>query len=153
MLHVLVAARAIRFPTLCARMSAAAKAPAKGKGAAAGGAAAAAAASAPAPLMAGSVALTKRKDGSLQFAVGVKPNAASNDLCTADGSVLVRTTAAPKDGEANEAVVRQLSKELRVPKTSITIVSGATSRHKVVAVAGVTPEALVAALAGLPADD
>ena len=42
----------------------------------------------------------------------------------------VRVSAAPADGEANTAVIKLLAKELRVPKGSIEIVSGETSRHK-----------------------
>ena len=42
----------------------------------------------------------------------------------------VRVSAAPTDGEANAAVIKLLAKELGVPKTSVEIVSGETSRHK-----------------------
>ena len=45
----------------------------------------------------------------------------------------VRVSAAPTDGEANAAVIKLLAKELGVPKGSIEIVSGETSRHKRVA--------------------
>ncbi len=48
----------------------------------------------------------------------------------------VRVAAAPVDGAANAALVRLLSKALGVPKYGVTIVSGATSRDKTVAVAG-----------------
>lgn len=42
----------------------------------------------------------------------------------------VRVSAAPSDGEANAAVIKLLAKVLGVPKSSIEIISGATSRHK-----------------------
>jgi len=42
----------------------------------------------------------------------------------------VRVSAAPIDGEANAAVIKLLAKEIGVPKGSIKIVSGETSRHK-----------------------
>lgn len=42
----------------------------------------------------------------------------------------VRVSAAPTDGEANAAVIKLLAKQLGVPKSSIDIVSGETSRHK-----------------------
>jgi len=42
----------------------------------------------------------------------------------------VRVSAAPTDGEANTAVIKLLAKEIGVPKSSIKIVSGETSRHK-----------------------
>jgi uncharacterized protein (TIGR00251 family) len=45
----------------------------------------------------------------------------------------VRVSAAPTDGEANAAVVKLLAKELGMPKGSIEIASGKTSRHKRIA--------------------
>lgn len=45
----------------------------------------------------------------------------------------IRVAAAPTDGEANAAVIKLLAKSLGVPKGSVEIVSGETSRHKRVA--------------------
>ena len=45
----------------------------------------------------------------------------------------VRVAAAPTDGEANAAATKLLAKALGVPKSSVEIVSGETSRHKRVA--------------------
>ena len=42
----------------------------------------------------------------------------------------IRVSAPPADGEANEAVIKLLSKRLGLPKSSIAIVSGETARHK-----------------------
>lgn len=52
-----------------------------------------------------------------------------------DGAVLVRVTAPPVDGAANEALVKLLAKALRIPKGSVAIISGETSRTKVIEVA------------------
>lgn len=49
-----------------------------------------------------------------------------------DGSVRVHTTAAPADGVANSAVIKMLAKHFHVPKTSISIIRGTTSRDKVI---------------------
>lgn len=49
-----------------------------------------------------------------------------------DGSIRVYTTAAPADGDANSAVIKMLAKHLNVPKTSICIIRGTTSRDKVI---------------------
>ena len=56
----------------------------------------------------------------------------------ADGRsvVKVRVRAIADGGEANRAVTELLAKSLRVPKGSVRIVSGATSRLKQVAVDG-----------------
>lgn len=54
----------------------------------------------------------------------------------ADGDVLrVYTNAAPSDGEANTAVIKMLAKHFNVPKSSISIVRGATSHDKVIEIA------------------
>jgi uncharacterized protein (TIGR00251 family) len=42
----------------------------------------------------------------------------------------IRVAEAPADGAANTAVIKLLAKELGVPKGSIKIVAGETSRHK-----------------------
>ncbi len=53
------------------------------------------------------------------------------------GAVLVRVTAAPVDGAANEALIRVLSRRLHLPKGALRIVTGRTSKVKTVEVAGV----------------
>jgi uncharacterized protein (TIGR00251 family) len=46
----------------------------------------------------------------------------------------VRVAEAPADGTANDAVVRLLAKALGTSRSEVSIVSGAASRHKRVAV-------------------
>ena len=55
------------------------------------------------------------------------------------GRLKVRLTAPPVDGAANEALVALLAEQLGVPKRQVVIVRGATSRLKVVEVAGLNP--------------
>jgi uncharacterized protein (TIGR00251 family) len=54
-------------------------------------------------------------------------------------------TAAPEAGRANAALLRLLAKAWKLPKTSLSVVSGATSRRKVVLVSG-DPDVLIARL-------
>ena len=42
----------------------------------------------------------------------------------------IRVSAPPADGEANEAVIKLLSKRLGLSKSSVAIVSGDMARHK-----------------------
>ncbi len=44
----------------------------------------------------------------------------------------VRTTALPAKGEANEAVIKLLSKHFKTAKSNIVIVGGKTAREKIV---------------------
>ena len=46
----------------------------------------------------------------------------------------IRVAAAPTDGEANAAVLKLLAKRLGLPKSSVEIVSGETSRYKRISV-------------------
>ena len=64
------------------------------------------------------------------------------------GELRVRVTAAPADGAANEAVIRLLAKELRVPRSSVSLVFGASSRHKRLRIDGIDAAAVRARWAG-----
>ena len=51
------------------------------------------------------------------------------------GDVLkVRITAPPADGKANKAVCKLIATELRIPKTSVDVAGGASSRYKRIAI-------------------
>lgn len=50
----------------------------------------------------------------------------------------VAVTAAPEGGKANQAVIRLLSRTWRVPKTSLSVVSGGAARRKLLHVSGET---------------
>lgn len=78
----------------------------------------------------------------LSVAVRVTPRGGRDDIdgtdVLADGrSVLkVRVRAVADGGEANRAVVELLAKSLAVPKASVRLLSGATSRLKQIAIDG-----------------
>jgi len=50
----------------------------------------------------------------------------------------VRVKVPPVDGGANEALVQLLAKTLGIRKGSVTLVSGATARNKIIEVEGLT---------------
>jgi uncharacterized protein (TIGR00251 family) len=56
-----------------------------------------------------------------------------------DGGLKIRLTAPPVDGAANEALVKFLAAQLGVAKSNVEIVSGHTSREKIVRVNGISP--------------
>lgn len=56
--------------------------------------------------------------------------------------VKARVTAVPEDGKANKALVALLSKTLKISKSSISFVSGETSRKKILRLEG-EPEDIV----------
>ena len=53
-----------------------------------------------------------------------------------------RVTAVPEKGKANKALTELLAKALRIPKSSISVISGDTSRKKILRIDG-NPEDLV----------
>ena len=63
----------------------------------------------------------------------ISPNSAKNEIIkNDDGSVKVKITAQAIDGKANKALVEFLSKTFKLPKTSIEIVRGETSKDKTI---------------------
>jgi len=78
-------------------------------------------------------------DGGVSFAVKVHPRAKKNAITGELGDALkVSLTTPPVEGRANEACVEFFAKLLKVPRSSVTIAAGQTSRNKVVRVVGVT---------------
>jgi uncharacterized protein (TIGR00251 family) len=63
-----------------------------------------------------------------------------------DGRLLIRLAAPPVDGAANDELIALLSKALGVPARGIAVISGAHSRTKQIAIAGVGIDRAVQAL-------
>ena len=77
----------------------------------------------------------------VSFAVKVHPRAKKNAITGKVGDALkVVLTAPPVDGKANAACIEFFAKLLNVPRSSITIAAGQTSRNKVIRVAGLTAQ-------------
>ncbi|OBQ35442.1 MAG: hypothetical protein AN487_15600 [Anabaena sp. CRKS33] len=69
----------------------------------------------------------------MQKIVKVKPNSQQQKIEElADGSLIVHLKSPPIDGKANEELIKLLAKKFDVPKSSITIKSGVTSRKKLI---------------------
>ena len=80
--------------------------------------------------------LAVRRDGErLSFTIRVTPRASANTVAgERDGVLLVRVTAPPVEGKANDAMVALLAKLLGTPRGAIQVVSGAGARTKRVSV-------------------
>jgi uncharacterized protein len=82
-----------------------------------------------------------------RIAVRVQPRARRNELAgERDGVLLVRVTAPPVEGRANDAVRKLLAKRLGVAAGRVSVVRGASGRDKVVEVRGMQAEAVRRAL-------
>lgn len=77
------------------------------------------------------------------FAVRVQPCARRNAIVGELGDALkLALTAPPIEGRANEACIEFLAEFLKVPRSSITIAAGETSRNKVIRIVGVSADEL-----------
>lgn len=69
-------------------------------------------------------------DQGLVIKIKIVPNSSKNDLIIEDEFVKVKVTAQPIENKANKALIEFLSKRFKVPKTSIEILKGETSKEK-----------------------
>ena len=75
--------------------------------------------------------LKETKDG-LVASIRISPNAKKNEIIKEGEVVKIKITAQPIDGKANKALVEFLSKNFKIPKTSIKILKGETSKEKTI---------------------
>ena len=68
-----------------------------------------------------------------RYIITVKPGSSQEKIVeTAPGELTVYLRAKPHDGEANDALIKVLSRHFKVPKTTISITRGTKSRTKMV---------------------
>ena len=73
------------------------------------------------------------------FAVKLHPRAKRNAITGTLGDVLkISLTAPPLEGRANHACIEFLADLLKLPRSSITIAAGQTSRNKLIRISGVS---------------
>ena len=84
--------------------------------------------------------VTDTKAG-VRFAVRVQPRASKNEVAGIYGTAIkIRLQAPPVDGAANAALVSFLADLLSVSRRSVRIISGESSRDKIVDIDGVSAD-------------
>jgi uncharacterized protein len=79
------------------------------------------------------------KEGGVTFAVRVQPRAPKSAVAgELDGVLKIRLAAPPVEGRANEELIRLLAELFDAPRQRIAILSGQTSKNKVVSVSGIS---------------
>ncbi|MBQ3353505.1 DUF167 domain-containing protein [Candidatus Saccharibacteria bacterium] len=69
----------------------------------------------------------------MKYAITVKPGSGQEKIVEiAKDELVVYLRAKPHDGEANDALIKLLSKHYKVPKTTIKIIRGQKSHKKLV---------------------
>jgi uncharacterized protein len=80
-------------------------------------------------------------DSGAAFAIKVHPRAKKNAIAGEIGDALkVSLTAPPLEGKANDACIEFFAKLLKLPRSSVTIASGHSSRSKVLRISGLSVE-------------
>jgi len=81
---------------------------------------------------------------SVSFWLRVKPRSSRDVLgWTVNGELCLRISAAPVEGQANEACVRFLAEHLRLPRSAVVIAAGHRARRKLVRIEGCSAEATI----------
>ena len=85
--------------------------------------------------------MTPQKGKSVRVAVKVTPNAGRNEITGCkEGVWQIKIQAPPDKGKANKELVDFLAETMDIKKSAVMIVQGSTSRHKVLAVEGLSGE-------------
>ncbi|MDB5887322.1 MAG: hypothetical protein JWM03_194 [Rhodocyclales bacterium] len=87
--------------------------------------------------------LQRASDGTVTLTLHAQPGAKRTEFVGLHGEALkIRLAAPPIDGKANAVLTSFLAKYLGVPKAAINILSGESSRHKILWVQGASVAAL-----------
>lgn len=79
------------------------------------------------------------KDTHITFAVRVQPRASQTAITgELDGALKIRLAAPPVDGAANEELIRWLAKFFEVARSRVEILSGETSKQKIIRISGLS---------------
>ena len=76
--------------------------------------------------------MIKDTQNGLLVTIKISPNSKTNEIIKNDTETKIKITAQPIDGKANKGLIEFLSKKFKIPKTSIQIVKGETSKEKTI---------------------
>ena len=76
--------------------------------------------------------MIKETDKGILANIKISPNAKTNEIIKTQSETKIKITAQPIDGKANKALTEFLSKKFKIPKTSIQIIKGETSKEKTI---------------------
>jgi len=71
----------------------------------------------------------------MKIQVKVKPSSKTEEVSREGNSFIVKVKEPPKEGRANQAVIKLLAEHFDVPQSQVRILSGFRSRNKVIEVA------------------
>jgi uncharacterized protein (TIGR00251 family) len=71
----------------------------------------------------------------MKIHVKVKPNSKTEEVSQEGDNFIVKVKEPPREGKANQAVIKLLAEHFGVPKSHVRILSGFRNRNKVIEVA------------------
>lgn len=74
--------------------------------------------------------MIKEIDAGILIKIKIVPNSSKNDIILEDEFIKIKITAQPIENKANKMLIEFLSKTFKIPKTSIEITKGETSKEK-----------------------
>ena len=90
------------------------------------------------------MSITTETDGGTIINIRLIPRASTNKVVgILDDAVKIRLQAPPIEGKANKALIKFLSKQLKVPASHISIISGETNRNKRILVYEITKDYVI----------
>lgn len=76
--------------------------------------------------------MIKETDEGVIINIKISPNAKKNEIINTETGTKIKITAQPIDGKANKCLIEYLSKTFKIPKTSVIILKGETSKEKII---------------------
>lgn len=76
--------------------------------------------------------MIKETEQGLIIKIKIVPNSSKNDIILEDEFIKIKVTAQPIENKANIALKEFLSKTFKIPKSSIEIIKGETSKEKTI---------------------
>ena len=71
----------------------------------------------------------------MKIQVKVKPNSRTEEVSREGDSFIIKVKEPPKEGRANQAVIKLLAQYFGVPQSQVRILSGFRSKNKVIEIA------------------
>jgi len=68
----------------------------------------------------------------VKIQVKVRPNSKTEEVSQEGDSFVVRVKEPPKEGKANQAIIKLLAQHFGVPQSQVRILSGFKTKHKVI---------------------
>lgn len=86
--------------------------------------------------------INRSKESSVTLEVLIQPRSARDEIVGVhDGRLKIKISAPPVEGKANERLIEMVAKALGVPKSSVEIVRGKSSKLKTLKISGIDNEA------------